>query len=146
MTTGRHLVRDLHCVACGALLGWRYDAAYVHTEKYKEGKFILERMQIVDMDAAAAAGLASAGGGLPDAMATSPQANGAGSGMAPNGRDFAGMAGPGRPFSRGYAASGSGSETALLLGSMPLFVSPPPTLCELKRHGTALFESVCCYC
>jgi hypothetical protein len=33
MTTGRHLIRDLHCVACGHLVGWRYEYAYERREK-----------------------------------------------------------------------------------------------------------------
>ena len=51
MTTGSHLIRDLFCVSCGNTLGWRYECAYETKEKYKEGKYILERMQMVDIDA-----------------------------------------------------------------------------------------------
>jgi hypothetical protein len=42
MTTGRHVVRDISCRQCKEVVGWRYDKAYETTEKYKEGKFILE--------------------------------------------------------------------------------------------------------
>ncbi len=42
MTTGRHIVRDITCRSCGETVGWKYDKAYEATEKYKEGKFILE--------------------------------------------------------------------------------------------------------
>jgi len=42
MTTGRHLVRDIACKQCGDTVGWKYDKAYESSEKYKEGKFILE--------------------------------------------------------------------------------------------------------
>jgi hypothetical protein len=42
MTTGRHLVRDIQCKECLRVVGWKYDKAYEQTEKYKEGKFILE--------------------------------------------------------------------------------------------------------
>lgn len=42
MTTGRHLVRDIMCRVCGEVVGWKYDKAYESSEKYKEGKFILE--------------------------------------------------------------------------------------------------------
>jgi len=52
MTTGRHIVRDLYCVACGTNLGWRYEMAHERREKYKEGKYILERLQLVDLEAA----------------------------------------------------------------------------------------------
>ncbi|KAI9658882.1 MAG: hypothetical protein M1829_006623 [Trizodia sp. TS-e1964] len=42
MTTGRHIVRDIYCRQCGVTVGWRYDKAYEASEKYKEGRFILE--------------------------------------------------------------------------------------------------------
>ena len=42
MTTGRHLVRDISCRQCGETVGWKYDKAFENSEKYKEGKFILE--------------------------------------------------------------------------------------------------------
>jgi hypothetical protein len=42
MTTGRHVVRDIHCRQCKETVGWKYDKAYENSEKYKEGKFILE--------------------------------------------------------------------------------------------------------
>lgn len=43
MTTGRHVVRDIACKQCREVVGWKYDRAYENTEKYKEGKFILEQ-------------------------------------------------------------------------------------------------------
>lgn len=42
MTTGRHVVRDIICRQCDQIVGWKYDKAYEASEKYKEGKFILE--------------------------------------------------------------------------------------------------------
>lgn len=42
MTTGRHVVRDISCRTCNEVVGWKYDKAYEASEKYKEGKFILE--------------------------------------------------------------------------------------------------------
>lgn len=42
MTTGRHVVRDITCRQCKETVGWKYDKAYETSEKYKEGKFILE--------------------------------------------------------------------------------------------------------
>lgn len=42
MTTGRHIVRDIMCRQCKETVGWKYDKAYESSEKYKEGKFILE--------------------------------------------------------------------------------------------------------
>lgn len=66
MTTGLHTVRDVMCAKCGEVLGWKYgelsflpflpfssrlissfrgclDKAYEPSQKYKEGKFILEK-------------------------------------------------------------------------------------------------------
>lgn len=67
MMTGMHTVADIFCVGCGAILGWKYvcdaqfavslpsqlplltlffsfqEAAHEKSQKYKEGKFILER-------------------------------------------------------------------------------------------------------
>jgi hypothetical protein len=42
MTTGRHVVRDIKCRSCNRTVGWKYDKAFEATEKYKEGKYILE--------------------------------------------------------------------------------------------------------
>ncbi|XP_062202832.1 protein yippee-like isoform X2 [Phragmites australis] len=42
MTTGLHTVCDIFCVACGSILGWKYLAAFERSQRYKEGKFILE--------------------------------------------------------------------------------------------------------
>ncbi|KAK4051276.1 hypothetical protein OIO90_004757 [Microbotryomycetes sp. JL221] len=49
MTTGLHTVRDISCAKCGQVLGWRYDKAYELSQKYKEGKFILEKALTVEV-------------------------------------------------------------------------------------------------
>ena len=66
MTTGQHTVRDIYCCKCGATLGWKYashcpcqnwfltgfllqDKAFEPSQKYKEGKYILERNLLVDV-------------------------------------------------------------------------------------------------
>ncbi|KAG0467679.1 hypothetical protein HPP92_018668 [Vanilla planifolia] len=51
MTTGLHTVSDIFCVGCGSILGWKYEAAYEKGQKYKEGKFILERFKVSGSDA-----------------------------------------------------------------------------------------------
>lgn len=43
LATGKHLVRDIYCKVCLQVVGWTYDAAYVASEKYKEGKSVLEK-------------------------------------------------------------------------------------------------------
>lgn len=66
MTTGQHVVRDIYCCKCGTTLGWKYvclavpsvllllthsfqEKAYEASQKYKEGKYILERNLLVDV-------------------------------------------------------------------------------------------------
>jgi hypothetical protein len=74
MTTGNHTVRDIYCCKCGTILGWKYvsihfyfplpiavllttnsslllrqDKAYEQSQKYKEGKYILERNLLIDV-------------------------------------------------------------------------------------------------
>eukprot|EP00878_Enallax_costatus_P004162 GHUV01004391.1.p1 GENE.GHUV01004391.1~~GHUV01004391.1.p1 ORF type:complete len:133 (+),score=24.76 GHUV01004391.1:106-504(+) len=46
MTTGMHIVSDISCTRCMSLLGWKYVAAHEENQKYKEGKFILERANV----------------------------------------------------------------------------------------------------
>ncbi|KAG4400868.1 hypothetical protein AAZX31_07G139400 [Glycine max] len=50
MITGLHTVVDIFCVVCGSIVGWRYEAAHEKTQKYKEGKFILERFKVLGPD------------------------------------------------------------------------------------------------
>ncbi|RCV41352.1 hypothetical protein SETIT_9G128800v2 [Setaria italica] len=47
LMTGMHTISDIFCVRCGVTLGWKYDAAAERTQKYKEGKFILDRDQLL---------------------------------------------------------------------------------------------------
>lgn len=46
MTTGKHEVRDLHCIVCDEKIGWYYEWAECESETYKIGKCILE-MELV---------------------------------------------------------------------------------------------------
>lgn len=48
MRTGKHTVRDVYCRVCHSTLGWKYDFASEHDQKYKEGKYILEREMITE--------------------------------------------------------------------------------------------------
>ncbi|KAF5728693.1 protein yippee-like [Tripterygium wilfordii] len=48
MLSGMHTVEDILCCCCGQLLGWKYVAAQDKHQKYKEGKFVLERWRIVE--------------------------------------------------------------------------------------------------
>ncbi|OMO97569.1 Peptidase S26A, signal peptidase I [Corchorus olitorius] len=50
MMTGMHTVVDIFCVGCGSIVGWKYEAAHEKMQKYKEGKFILERFKVLGPD------------------------------------------------------------------------------------------------
>lgn len=42
MLTGRHRIKDICCVQCACLLGWKYEYAFDVDQRYKEGKYVLE--------------------------------------------------------------------------------------------------------
>ncbi|KAJ1969480.1 hypothetical protein H4R35_006126 [Dimargaris xerosporica] len=46
LMTGLHTVIDIACNCCQTTLGWRYMKAYEASQKYKEGRYILERARI----------------------------------------------------------------------------------------------------
>ena len=46
LRSGPHVVRDLVCAGCGALLGWDYLRASSPAEEYKVGKAVLERAHL----------------------------------------------------------------------------------------------------
>lgn len=52
MTTGLHTVADIYCNCCRQIVGWKYEVAHEPGQKYKEGKFILERVKVVGSDGA----------------------------------------------------------------------------------------------
>ncbi|GBF97180.1 hypothetical protein Rsub_10041 [Raphidocelis subcapitata] len=56
MTTGAHVVRDVTCSRCLKALGWRYERAHEPSQRYKEGKTILERVNVVVVHTAASDG------------------------------------------------------------------------------------------
>ncbi|KAK2430967.1 hypothetical protein P8452_44282 [Trifolium repens] len=46
MITGMHTVADIFCVGCGSHVGWTYVTAHEKSQKYKEGKSVLERFKM----------------------------------------------------------------------------------------------------
>ena len=48
MLSGLHTVADIFCCCCAQIIGWKYESAHEKSQKYKEGKFVLERGRIVD--------------------------------------------------------------------------------------------------
>jgi len=47
LLTGLHVVCDIYCNACDTRLGWKYVEAFEESQKYKEGKFILEKAMMI---------------------------------------------------------------------------------------------------
>eukprot|EP01112_Ceratiomyxa_fruticulosa_P012579 TRINITY_DN348_c0_g1_i1.p1 TRINITY_DN348_c0_g1~~TRINITY_DN348_c0_g1_i1.p1 ORF type:complete len:112 (-),score=2.38 TRINITY_DN348_c0_g1_i1:226-561(-) len=45
--SGEYTVRDLHCISCMSVIGWRYDISKREDQKYKEGKYIIEKSMMV---------------------------------------------------------------------------------------------------
>lgn len=68
MLTGRHMVRDISCKNCEAKLGWIYEFATEESQRYKEGRVILERALVRETegfandDTSAAADATGSGG------------------------------------------------------------------------------------
>lgn len=50
MLTGRHMVRDVSCKNCDTKLGWIYEFATEESQRYKEGRVILERALVTESD------------------------------------------------------------------------------------------------
>ncbi|CDW56759.1 Yippee-Mis18 domain containing protein [Trichuris trichiura] len=50
MLTGRHMVRDVSCKKCKIKLGWMYEFALDESQRYKEGRVILERALITESE------------------------------------------------------------------------------------------------
>lgn len=46
LITGLHSVCDINCKRCNTLVGWTYAKAYEPSQKYKEGKFIIEKINL----------------------------------------------------------------------------------------------------
>ena len=47
LMTGMHTVRDVFCSGCGSLMGWQYVRAHDASQRYKEGKFIVEKAMVL---------------------------------------------------------------------------------------------------
>lgn len=47
LITGLHTVADIFCNVCNTNLGWKYEMAFEEGQKYKEGKYILEKANIL---------------------------------------------------------------------------------------------------
>ncbi|KAK2992777.1 hypothetical protein RJ640_023290 [Escallonia rubra] len=47
LMTGHFTIADIYCSKCGEVLGWKYLRAYDARQKFKEGKFIMEKAKIL---------------------------------------------------------------------------------------------------
>jgi Yippee zinc-binding/DNA-binding /Mis18, centromere assembly len=50
LLTGVHVIRDIFCKSCNSYVGWSYVKAYEFNERYKEGKYIMERNQAIKIE------------------------------------------------------------------------------------------------
>ncbi|TBU33939.1 yippee-domain-containing protein [Dichomitus squalens] len=46
LLTGVHTVADVYCMGCNERMGWYYHRASDNSQKYKEGKYLLEREKL----------------------------------------------------------------------------------------------------
>lgn len=46
LNTGLHKVSDIYCNCCDDYLGWKYEEAFEASQKYKEGKAVLEKARM----------------------------------------------------------------------------------------------------
>eukprot|EP00934_Nitzschia_sp_Nitz4_P001431 Nitzschia sp. Nitz4//scaffold21_size171442//38787//39751//NITZ4_002151-RA/size171442-augustus-gene-0.87-mRNA-1//-1//CDS//3329542381//1431//frame0 len=46
LITGMHSVSDIFCKRCNTMVGWTYAKAYELSQKYKEGKYIIEKINL----------------------------------------------------------------------------------------------------
>ena len=46
LITGLHSVCDIFCKRCKTMVGWTYAKAYEASQKYKEGKYIVEKINL----------------------------------------------------------------------------------------------------
>ncbi|TKY85858.1 hypothetical protein EX895_005399 [Sporisorium graminicola] len=51
LLTGIHTVCDVSCKGCGKTLGWYYWKAWEQSQKYKEGKWIMEKVALCKVNA-----------------------------------------------------------------------------------------------
>ena len=47
LLTGLHAIADICCNNCRTTLGWKYEHAFESSQKYKEGKFIIELAHMI---------------------------------------------------------------------------------------------------
>lgn len=47
LLTGLHAVADIYCDTCKTTVGWKYEQAFESSQKYKEGKFIIELAHLI---------------------------------------------------------------------------------------------------
>lgn len=47
LITGHFTIADIYCANCRQELGWKYIRAYDDRQKYKEGRFIIEKAKIL---------------------------------------------------------------------------------------------------
>ncbi|KAK9061238.1 hypothetical protein SSX86_001843 [Deinandra increscens subsp. villosa] len=47
LMTGRFVVADVYCSKCKEVLGWKYLTAFEDSQRYKLGRFIIEKAKVL---------------------------------------------------------------------------------------------------
>ncbi|KAF5827889.1 Yippee/Mis18 [Dunaliella salina] len=47
LITGLHVVADISCTTCDSVLGWKYEHAAEESQRYKVGKYIVEKARVL---------------------------------------------------------------------------------------------------
>jgi hypothetical protein len=47
LLTGIHTIAEISCILCHSKLGWKYIYAVEPPQKFKENKFIVEKLKII---------------------------------------------------------------------------------------------------
>ena len=46
LMTGLHVISDLKCLNCSKTIGWKYVECFESNQKYKQGKYLLEKEHV----------------------------------------------------------------------------------------------------
>lgn len=47
LMTGMHTIADISCQICQAKVGWKYIRAPEQSQKYKEGRYLIEKSKVI---------------------------------------------------------------------------------------------------
>ncbi|VDM34417.1 unnamed protein product [Hydatigera taeniaeformis] len=126
LLTGQHRVADLHCAGCNSLLGWKYERAFEVSQRYKEGKYIIELAHLIKENRWTESCLPSSpSSGYQSGEATSPVGRPSSTTMAAGGQR-----------NEAFTVDSSGDEEAGLLPSTSTHQQRQPSSSVSECSGT----------